>query len=218
MKIIDYIEEKTKKTSDKDLKIYSVLCVVIGVLLILIGAIAALFSVPVFIILLALGIFSINLRKTFGLIIDKREKLRKDEEFKNAFDKRFAKNGINDLDLLPEKSNGYVLKYVYERDICFIDKENINLVIDNAGKQIEFEKEPDNPYDENAVKINFNGFKLGYVYKGQTQDMINDWIDRQWPTCAYINRYDINEGKATYKVGFYMPSKKNPLEIDIDKL
>ena len=127
----------------------------------------------------------------------------------------FAKDGKRDLDLLPSVNDGYILKYSYERDICFIDKSNIYLVEGHSGHQVEFEKEPDNPHDNNAVKINLNGVTLGYVYRGQTQDMINDWIDRQWPTCAYINRYNIEEGTATYKVGFYMRDKKSAKEFEI---
>lgn len=215
MKITDFIEKKTEKASDKDLKTYSLLFVVIGVLLIVIGLISILASRALFVVLVALGIFSINLKKSFKAIIEKREKIRKDEEFKKDFEARFARDGKRDLDLLPDESDGYVLKYSYERDICFIDKSNIYLVEGHSGHQVEFEKEPDNPHDNNAVKINLNGVTLGYVYRGQTQDMINDWIDRQWPTCAYINRYNIEEGTATYKVGFYMRDKKSAKEFEI---
>ena len=73
MKITDFIEKKTEKTSDKDLKTYSLLFVVIGVLLILIGLVSIFVSPALFIILVALGVFSIKLKKSFKAIIEKRK-------------------------------------------------------------------------------------------------------------------------------------------------
>jgi hypothetical protein len=33
------------------------------------------------------------------------------------------------------------------------------------GTELELEKEPDNPYDKNAIKVIYKGFHLGYIDK-----------------------------------------------------
>lgn len=43
---------------------------------------------------------------------------------------------------------------------------------------VSFMKEPSNEYDSNAVAIYIDDKKIGYVYRGKIQDMLNDWIDR----------------------------------------
>lgn len=114
-------------------------------------------------------------------------------------------DGTRDIDLLPEEFEDYKLKYSYERDICFIDKANFDKVVGHAGEQLTFEFEEDNPYDEKAVKILLNDEHIGYVYKGQTQDMIHDWVRKDWELAAHVDRYFPDEKRATYKIGFYVP-------------
>lgn len=33
--------------------------------------------------------------------------------------------------------------------------------------ELELEREPGNPYDENAIKVNYNGAHIGYLERGQ---------------------------------------------------
>lgn len=115
-----------------------------------------------------------------------------------------------DRNLFKVITDGHYLAYSYERDFCLIDdgtqEEKLKKLSGNGGKEIEFKKEPENQHDSNAVAIYFNNEKIGYVYKGQTQDMVNDWLNKEKkPLLGYINRILIDEGKATYKVGFYKP-------------
>lgn len=115
---------------------------------------------------------------------------------------RILNNPERSRDLFQAYSDGWVLKYTYERDICLFGY-SIDKLLDKCGQQIEFEQEPENEYDNSAVAIYLDGERIGYVYKSQTQDMINDWINRSEPVVGYINRVLVNEGKATFKVGFY---------------
>ena len=115
---------------------------------------------------------------------------------------RMLNNPERDRDLFQAYSEGWVLKYTYERDICLLGY-SVEKLLDKCGKQIDFKQEPENEYDNNAVAIYLDGERIGYVYKSQTQDMINDWINRSEPVVGYINRVLENEGKATFKVGFY---------------
>lgn len=115
-----------------------------------------------------------------------------------------------DRNLFKTITDGHYLAYSYERDFCIIDDNNRDNILKklsgNGGKEIEFKQEPENVHDENAVAIYFNDEKIGYVYKGQTQDMVNDWLRKdKKPLLGYINRIILEEARATYKVGFYKP-------------
>lgn len=38
-----------------------------------------------------------------------------------------------------------------------------------AGNQLELMREPENPFDANAIRIDWNGYKLGYIPRIQNQ-------------------------------------------------
>jgi len=96
-----------------------------------------------------------------------------------------------------------------KQKICFIKDDNIeekfSYVIGNGGKKVQFQFEPDNPYDSMAVAIYLEDKKLGYVYNGQTQEMIHSYHKQGRLICGYLNKYSVEERTATYKIGFYKP-------------
>lgn len=97
-----------------------------------------------------------------------------------------------------------ILLYRYEENICFIDN-TADVLHGHGGEALIFIKEPDNTYDKNAVAIYLDNNKIGYVYRGKVQDMINDWYNRGEPVRGHINRIDTANNKASYKIGFYRP-------------
>lgn len=120
-------------------------------------------------------------------------------------------DGEKDYDLLPHYADGKFLCYEYEEKIYFIKDDNIDekfgYIIGNGGKQLLFEFEPENEYDSFAVAIYLDGKKLGYVYQGQTQDMIHSYHRKGWEICAHLNKYSKEEKTASYKIGFYKPKE-----------
>lgn len=120
-------------------------------------------------------------------------------------------DGEKDYNLLPHYTEGKFLCYEYEQKICFIKDDTIDEkfghVIGNGGKQLLFEFEPENEYDSFAVAIYLDGKKLGYVYQGQTQDMIHSYHRKGWEICAHLNKYSKEEKTASYKIGFYKPKE-----------
>lgn len=109
-----------------------------------------------------------------------------------------------DYDLFDIVVKDFGLKYQYEENILLVEGA-INLITGNGGETIEFEQEPNNKYDSNAIVIKLKGEKIGYVYKGKIQDMISDWIKRGELVVGYINKIFVAENKATYKIAFYKP-------------
>lgn len=77
-----------------------------------------------------------------------------------------------------EPINGYTLKYHYE-NVEISSWEYIPKDI-KIGNRIVFIQEPTNEYDNKAVLLMFvpQKKKLGYLYRGKVQDMVNDYINR----------------------------------------
>lgn len=118
-------------------------------------------------------------------------------------------DGTKDYNLIPDYTDGQLLVYEYEENICFIKDDNLDekfgYVIGNGGKQLIFEFEPENQYDCMAIAIYLNDKKLGYVYSGRIQQMMHDYYRKGWEICAHINKYSTEKKTATYKVGFFKP-------------
>lgn len=116
-------------------------------------------------------------------------------------------------DLFLNCIDDYYLAYEYEEKIAFPETD---IITGNGGKKITFKQEPDNEYDNHAVAIYLNESKIGYLYRGRTQDMVNDWIRKDDYFWGYINKIDIENNTATFKIGFYKDI--NNLEMKSFKL
>ncbi len=107
-------------------------------------------------------------------------------------------------DLFYDVYENSLLCYEYEENMC-LNENAATLITGHGGECLEFLQEPENEHDKNAVAIYHDKTKIGYVYKGKIQDMINDWIVRKDFFTGYINKIFITDNKATYKIGFYKP-------------
>lgn len=64
-------------------------------------------------------------------------------------------------------------------DFVFSKKKvSVKLLNDMDLCSLQFEQEKDNEYDPNAVKVLFEDQLIGYLYKGDLQDKVNEWIDK----------------------------------------
>lgn len=104
-------------------------------------------------------------------------------------------------------TDGKGLKYEYENDLCMINTTAAELGA-KLGGEITFKQEPENTYDENAVAIWQDGRKLGYIYRGQSQEMANRWLKNSSPLLGFISHIDIPNNKIKYKIGFYESLEK----------
>lgn len=152
-----------------------------------------------------IGILAILLKFVFSEILEYRKELEKEEKARIQDQKRILESEARaNYDLLPAIFDDYMLRYKYDAELCMIDNTAMDLS-GNSGKQICFEQEPNNPYDKNAVVVLMGGKKIGYVYRGQIQDMLNDWFRKGFEVGAHLNRIDVNKNKVTFKIGFYKP-------------
>lgn len=112
--------------------------------------------------------------------------------------------GEMNYNLFHDITDNCVLCYEYEENL-FLRDGSINCFVGNGGKPLSFVSEPSNEYDNKAIAVYLNEDKVGYVYKGKIQDMINDWISRGDYFFGYVNKFSIANSKVTYKIGFYKP-------------
>ena len=117
------------------------------------------------------------------------------------------------MQALPEEVNGKPLTYQYTNEISVYEGLSnydsiMKYISSNIGKEICFVREPSNPYDEHAIKIFLDNKDIGYVHRGQTQNMINGWKKKGEPIKAYI--YSCDGQTAYYKIGFYKSGGQTP--------
>ena len=102
----------------------------------------------------------------------------------------------------PDIIDQFYLYRVYDQSIAFA-QDCINSI--NYGDDLNFTPEPDNKYDEDALKIMHNDIFIGYVYKGMIQDMIHDFSKKQCPVFAFYSGEENIGNKKNYKytIAFY---------------
>jgi len=57
------------------------------------------------------------------------------------------------------------------------------------GEPIEFEREPDNPHDPNAIKVLHNGLHMAYIERGQAA-LIATYLDSGVAYTAHVSAKD----------------------------
>lgn len=122
--------------------------------------------------------------------------------------KKEIPEGEMNYNLFEDIVDGNALCYKYEQNLYIVDDDAFDFIPGSGGKAITFKQEPSNPHDKNAVAVYLENKKIGYVYRGKIQDMINDFIKRGDLILGYLNKYSITEKTATYKIGFYSPLTK----------
>lgn len=104
---------------------------------------------------------------------------------------------------MKDNIEGWHLSYSYNHKLC-ISKGEAAPGKDKVGAELSFIPEPDNEYDKLAVKVCIGAEKIGYVYRSDHQDMIHDYLKRDW---LVKGRLVTSGNDARYVIGFYKPMK-----------
>ena len=109
----------------------------------------------------------------------------------------FLLDGISLPSELDLNGRHYVLRYSYDHvDVACPSSQDYA----SAGDWVSLELEPDNPYDDRAVRLVLdNGRPLGYLYKGKLQDMANDFLHRHLPVSGLVE----DDSASSILLGFY---------------
>jgi hypothetical protein len=71
-----------------------------------------------------------------------------------------------------------------------------------VGEPVTFEREPDNPFDPNAIKVLHNGLHMAYIERGQAA-FISTYLDGGTFYRAFVSAKDVdNKGQEIPLVTF----------------
>lgn len=101
----------------------------------------------------------------------------------------------------PKLDGEFVLRWNYHENIAVVqnlDKTNLN------DSEIKLGPEPDNQYDPNAVALYKGEYKLGYLYKGRTQEMVLSYLNRNdYLIKTVVCFLDVENNKFAIRIAFY---------------
>jgi len=105
---------------------------------------------------------------------------------------------------LPQACNGIPLAYNYKNEkVCVIRDKKPDYDKLNPYMPICFIPEPSNPYDPKAVIVKSGDTNIGYLYKGNIQDMVLDFLRRGDPIQSFITNIDESTDTVQLSIGFY---------------
>lgn len=120
---------------------------------------------------------------------------------------------IKMLDEFPDAVAEFKKLYFYDDVKIFTPEDlTVDYSILKEKAEILFVQEPENSFDENAIRVIVPGpYKIGYIYRGKLQDMMNDYLTAGLPIKSNISKVD---GTIIYlNIAFYgrtIPAYKEP--------
>lgn len=125
--------------------------------------------------------------------------------------KIFEQKSINFENII----DNYKIKWKYpDVEIKGVQYRDIDYSKLEIGKSVNLEPEPDNQYDKNAIKIIQSNLFLGYIPKGQLQEMILKYSnDSDYSILAKLNLIDEENKQLQIHLVFY----KKIIESDFVK-
>lgn len=103
------------------------------------------------------------------------------------------------------RENYWKLKYQYERKLCLYGS-SASRVMGMENKIITFKREPENTYDRHAIAVYRKKERIGYIYKGETQAMMNEWLNRKYILIGFIKSVYPHSNNVTINIAFYEPT------------
>lgn len=82
------------------------------------------------------------------------------------------------------------------------------------GSEIVLRREPQNTYDSGAIALYLSGHKIGYMLRNGLQEMVHEWICKNWPVeCVFVSLKKIRGKYEGYiSLTFYRPVEGIPAE------
>ncbi len=100
--------------------------------------------------------------------------------------------------------NYWELKHQYERRLCLYGSSAYR-VLGMENNIITFKKEPENTYDRKAIAVYRKQERIGYIYRGQMQDMMNEWLNKKNILIGFICSVQTCPQIVTIGIAFYAP-------------
>lgn len=104
---------------------------------------------------------------------------------------------------LPKIINGQMLKY-HSKEIIVLIGSKVEDVTCSEGEELTFVQEPQNRYDPNAILVcHQTKYQLGYMSRGNTQDLTNQWLNKKGLIIGYISEVNEEYDRILFEIGFY---------------
>lgn len=103
---------------------------------------------------------------------------------------------------LPKRFFGFDLAYDYE-DVNLFVPDSASFSKMDIGTKLNAYQDPDNPYDNKAVRLEWNSDTLAYFYRGKLQDMANDYLKFGGAVHGVVTALFPQEKKIQTHLGFY---------------
>lgn len=132
---------------------------------------------------------------------DKQQKLMAEKE---EYERLHGKHRYSKLEF-PFFDDDCYLKYsYYDVDVMGVVYRDFNISDLPIDADVEFNEEPENEYDKNAIQIRCCSTPIGYVPKNKLQSMIHDYLDNNdTKIVGFISKVDEDEKKIQVAIGFY---------------
>ncbi len=115
--------------------------------------------------------------------------------------------GIENVHFPEVLENGQKFYKEYDRvQICVIRGDMPDFSKLTVNNRLDLVQEPENLYDKKAVAVYDNGYRIGYMFRGEGQKMTNDFINRGESVIAFLQAIDHENKKLYMKMAYY---KKN---------
>lgn len=118
--------------------------------------------------------------------------------------------------ILPEKLMGKAMAYSYKEVNLFVPDPSCFDKI-KVGTKLNARKDPNNPYDKNAVRLEWNRDVLAYFYRGKLQDMANDYLMVGGLVHGIVTELLPEDKKIQASVGFYKGEEQDELKSYLSK-
>lgn len=104
----------------------------------------------------------------------------------------------------PHSLQGMEIAYRYSNvEVAGVKYTDTDLNLISIGDKVEIIPEPDNPHDSKAIRLEIQGNRIGYMYRGKLQVMVGDWFQKNLPIWACVSSIDVNDNKIEMLLVFY---------------
>jgi len=141
------------------------------------------------------------------------DNLKKIEKEKIENERKYGKKRYSNVQFAFINEDMY-LKYKYYnveiKGTQYMDFDVSKIAID---EELNFQLDPSNKYDKNAIKVIYNNIEIGYVPKNNLQDMVKNYLDSDDRfITAFVSRVNEDARTIDMAIGFY--KKLDDEELD----
>ena len=178
----------------------------IGILILIVGVCSTFISAcgDEFLYFLYIGIFfilfGVSLMLIYKISVSKQNRKQKEITSQQDF------IDLNFENSLPQIFSGYIIKKYCSDYLCFLD-DNFFRLSGMVNKEIYFES-VSSKVNNNSIGVNLTETdeRIGYVYKGKTQNDISEWLSSGKPVIGKIikaTELEFNKPVVIFQAGFY---------------